>query len=182
MTLFESFTEVKDPRRKQGQRISKEQLLAIIILANLCGFFGGRGIERFGKVHSDTLSSELKLKYTVPSHVTISGFINNIDQDEMIKAFNNWASDYVPIEKDELISGDGKALGSTVSDSHGSGQDFQAVVSLFAQRSGLVYAVSSYRNSKESEIEVVRFMLDKLQDMGLTLFLDALHTQKKQQT
>ena len=57
MTLFESFVEVKDPRRKQGQRISKEQLLAIIILANLCCYSGGRGIARFGKAHSESLAS-----------------------------------------------------------------------------------------------------------------------------
>ena len=179
MTLFESLKNVKDPRRKQGQRINKEQLLTIIILANLCGYFGGRGIARFGRIHSEALSAGLKLKHKIPSHVTISGFVNNIDQEELINAFNKWSANYVPIEKGELISGDGKALGSTVSDSHGSSQDFQAVVSLFAQKSGLVYAISSYRNSKKSEIEIVRFMLDKLEGMGLTVFLDALHTQKK---
>ena len=181
MTLFEALANVKDPRRKQGQRLNKEQLLTIIILANLCGHFGGRGIARFGEVHSEILTAELKLKHKVPSHVTISGFINRTDQDELKRAFNKWAADYVPIEKGGLVSGDGKALGSTVSDSHGSNQDFQAVVSLFAQKSGLVYAVESYRNSKESEIKIVRFMLDKLRGMGLTIFLDALHTQKKLQ-
>jgi hypothetical protein len=179
MTLFEALANVKDPRRKQGQRLNKEQLLAIIILANLCGHFGGRGIARFGKVHSEILSTELKLKHEVPSHVTISDFINRADQQELIDAFNKWSSSYVPIEEGALISGDGKALGSTVIDSHGSNQDFQAVVSLFVQKSGLVYAIGNYRNSKKSEIEIVRFMLDKLKGMGLTVFLDALHTQKK---
>ena len=181
MTLFEALANVKDPRRKQGQRLNKEQLLAIIILANLCGHFGGRGIARFGKAHSETLSTGLKLKHQIPSHVTISGFINRVDEGEMKDAFNKWAGNYVPIEKGKFVSGDGKALGSTVSDCHGSNQDFQAVVSLFIQESGLVYAIESYRNSKKSEIGIVRFLLDKLKGMGLTIFLDALHTQKKLQ-
>lgn len=97
----------------------------------------------------------------------------------MIEAFNKWTSNYVPLKKGEAVSGDGKALVSTVTNAHSEHQNFQAIVSLFCQQSGLVYAVEEYKNKKASEANVVRFLLDKLEGMGLNIFLDALHCQKK---
>ena len=182
MTLENFLTEVQDPRRKQGQRITLTQLFSLIIISNLCGHFGGRPIARFAKNHHLGFTKELGLKYEIPSHVTISGFINKVDQQEMINAFNNWTNFYVPLEKNQAISGDGKALGSTVSNPSDHSQDFQAIVSLFCQDSGLIYALEQYKNKKESEINVVRFLVEKLEGMGLNIFLDALHCQKKQQS
>ncbi len=156
MTLQEAFSEIKDPRRPQG-----------------------RGISRFAKIHAETLSKELNLKHAIPSHVTFSDLLNRLDQQELINVFNKWASDFVPLEKGDAVSGDGKALGSTVINGQAKQQDFQAVVSMFCQKSGLVHSLETYSNSKESEINIVRFLTSKLKDMGITLFLDALHTQKK---
>ena len=180
MTLEESLSNITDPRRAQGQRISLNQALSIIIISNLCGHFGGRAVARFAKIHSDDITELCKLKHGVPSHVTFSHIINRINQREMIEALNNWACKFTTVEKGEPISGDGKALGSTVKNVHGSSQDFQAVVSLFSQRSGLVYALETYRNAKQGEAGVVRALCSKLKGMGVTIVLDALHTQKKQ--
>lgn len=179
MTLEEALSEVKDPRRAKGMRIDLQQMFSMIMLANLCGYFGGRPVARFVKYHEEALSEELKLRHRVPSHVTFTDLINRIDQNQFIAAFNKWAESYVPLEKGELVSGDGKALASTVTDKHGNNQDYQAIVSLFCQKSGLVRSLSEYRNKKKSEIGVVIFLITKLKEMGITLFLDALHTQKK---
>lgn len=180
MTLEEALSTVNDPRRSQGQQISLTQLLSIIIISNLCGHLGGRAVARFADANSETFTDLLNLKYKVPSHVTISDLINRLDQQQMINAFNAWASCFVGLEKEEAVSGDGKGLGSTVSDAHDKSQDFQAVVSLFTQKSGLVHSLDTYRNKKTSEINIVRFLCGKLKEMGVTIFLDALHCQKKQ--
>ena len=92
MTLLSYFTEVKDPRRAQGQRFSFEQLLQLIIISNLCGYFGGRAIAKFVKYNSKVFTEYLGLKYRPPSHVTFSDIINRLCHKEMIKAFNKWAS------------------------------------------------------------------------------------------
>lgn len=177
-TLEKCLSEVTDPRRAQGKRISISQLFGIILISNLCGHLGGRPISRFAIIHKDSFIKNLNLKHNIPSHVTISDFINRVDQQEMIDAFNQWTSTSIPLEKGDSLSGDGKALGSTVSNSSNSQQDFQAVVSLFCHHSGLVYALERYHNKKESEIGVVQFLIEKLEQMGLTFFLDALHCQK----
>ena len=88
--------------------------------------------------------------------------------------------EFVPLKKGDSVSGDGKALASTVVNQHGSSQNFQAVVSIFCHESGLVRAIGEYQNRKESEINIVRFLIEKLNGMGLVFYLDALHTQKKQ--
>lgn len=181
MTLIECLSEVSDPRRDQGKRTTKSQLFLLILLSNLCGHFGGRGISRFAKIHVSSFTSELKLKHGIPSHVTITDFINRIDQESLIKAFNKWTNSFVPLKKGESISGDGKVLGSTVTNPCSTNQDFQVIVSLFCQESGLVYALDEYKNkNKESEIGLIRVLIDKLDGLGLNIFLDALHCQKKQ--
>jgi hypothetical protein len=181
MILEESLTEVQDPRRLQGQRISKTQLFSVIIISNLCGHFGGRPISRFAKSHAKIFKKELGLKHPIPSHVTISTVINAVDQTQLIGAFKLWTSSFVPLAKGDALSGDGKALGSTlVGGRKGKNQNYQAIVSLFCQKSGLVYSLERYNSSKESEINVIRFLIKELKNMGVTLFLDALHTQKKQ--
>ncbi|MEM6698225.1 MAG: ISAs1 family transposase, partial [Bacteroidota bacterium] len=139
-----------------------------------------RPIARFAKSRTEVFTEELSLKHGVPSHVIFSDILNRVNSQELIGAFNKWAVNYVPIEKGKAVSGDGKVLASTVSDPHNSKQDFEAVVSIFCQKSGLVHAIEQYRNSKDNEIGIVRFLIEQFKDMGLVFHLDALHAQKKQ--
>ena len=171
MSLLKILTDkVDEPRRSQGLRTKLPQMFSIIIISNLCGHFGGRAVARFGKQYQSTFKELLNLKHPVPSHVIFSDVINRVDEDQLIAAFNEWASKYVPLEKGELISGDGKALGSTVKDTQIGKQKFTAIVSLFCQKSGLVYSLKQYENAKKSEINIVRFLVKELNAKGLTLF------------
>lgn len=178
MSLYEVLQEVQDPRRGEGLRTNISQMFCMIIVSNLCGHFGGRGVARFAKENVAVFEKVLRLKHGVPSHVTFSEVLKRVDNKELIKAFNKWANDYVPLSSGTLLSGDGKALGATVQDKHGRQQNFEAVVSLFAHKSGLVYSLEQYQNGKESEIGVVQYLIGKLENMGVTLCLDALHAQK----
>lgn len=178
MTLESCLAEIRDPRRAQGQRISLSQLMSIIIISNLCGYFGGRPIATFAKSYSSTFTDVLGLRHPIPSHVTISSIINNIDQTELISAFKKWASPLVKSKGGDMFSGDGKALGSTVKNAQGKNQKFEAIVSIFCQKSGLIHSLERYENDKESEIDVVSFLIKELKGMGVTFYLDALHTQK----
>lgn len=166
--LLES--KVQDPRRKQGLRVTLPQMLTIIIVSNLCGHYGGRAVAKFGKHYQSTFKEALKMKHPVPSHVVFSDLTNRLDENELIAAFNEWASSYVPLEKGELVSGDGKSLGSTVKNGTNSRQTFSAIVSLFCQKSGLVQSLERYANAKESEINIVQFLIKELKVKGLVLF------------
>ena len=150
MTLSECFSQLPDPRRSVGLRTDLSQLLSMVTLSYLCGWTGYRPVARFCKVHSVLLTETLLLRHGVPSHVTFREVLMNIDQPILIERFNSWAGQYVDLSSGDWVSGDGKTLCSTVSKPHGNNQDFQAVVSIFGQQSGLVYAVETYQNkSKE---------------------------------
>jgi len=179
MCIEKHLLKIEDFRRSQGLRHKKHQMFAMIVISNLCGYFGGRPVAQFTGAYAATFIEELQLKYPPPSHVSFSTFINGVDESQMIDAFNSWTAEVIPLEKGEPVSGDGKALRSTIKDAHGKKQDFQAVVSLFCQQSGLVYALERYRNGKASEANVVRFLITQMNNMGVTFYLDALHTQKK---
>ena len=138
MTLYETFSNLTDPRRAEGTRTSVEQIFCIVTLSYLCGYTGYRPVAKFSKVHEVLFTEELGLKHGSPSHVTFRDVMKRIDETELITSFNSWASNYVPLEAGDWVSGDGKALGSTVTDAQGKNQDFQAVVSMFCQGTELV--------------------------------------------
>lgn len=179
MTLEACLLEIEDFRRDAGKRYSQLQMFSMLVISNLCGHFGGRGVARFTRIHKGIFKECLGLKFAPPSYTSFCTFLNNTDETQMINAFNKWTEDFVPLEKGDLVSGDGKGLCSTVSDSNGKNQDFKSVVSLFCHKSGLVYSLASFRNAKASETNVIRFLVNQLQGMGITLFFDALHAQKK---
>lgn len=171
MSLLKILTDkVDDPRRTQGLRVTLPQMFTIIIVSNLCGHYGGRAVAKFGKHHQAIFTDLLNLKHPVPSHVIFTDLMNRVDQNQTILAFNEWTKDYVPLEKGELVSGDGKALGSTVENSHKGNQTFTGIVSLFCQKSGLVKSLQQYENAKESEIGIVQFLVKELKAKGLVLF------------
>lgn len=181
MSLLDCFFTLSDPRRKQGLRTGLNQILAMTCIGYLCGCTGYRSLARFCKAHTQTFTELLGLVHGVPSHVTFWTVLQGLEEQALIDSFNQWAKQYVDLQAGDWVSSDGKTLNSTVSDCHGKSQDFQAVVSLFAAEKGLVYALEQYRNkSKEkAEADVVRFLVDRMYGMGITLTVDALHTQKK---
>lgn len=147
----------------------------------MCGYFGGRKISKFSKAHQALFTEKPDLKHAIPSHVTFCDLLRRTDSSELVSAFNKWSSEYVVLGENESMSGDGEVLGSTVRGHHGRHQDFEIIVSLFFQKSGLIKSLEQYRNrNKENEIGVVRFLIEELNKKGMTIHLDALHAQKKQ--
>jgi DDE_Tnp_1-associated len=180
MQLINAFATLTDHRRAQGLRVTQEQVLTMVVVAYVCGYFTYRKIETFAKAHSAIFTEVLGLKHPVPSFMTFRDIIVHTDQAELITIFNAWAIDFAGIEPNDWVSGDGKSLRSTVSDAQSAAQDFQSVVSFFAQKTGMVILLETYKNKKISEIEVVTGLLNSLKDRNLHFILDALHIQKKQ--
>lgn len=181
MSLLDIFSKVPDPRVDRTKHYSVAQILVISVLSYLCGHTGYRGIKRFSDNHSDLLCQHIQLD-RIPSHVTIRDVLQRVDQDELIKSFHLWVGSISSFDlQGEWVSGDGKTLCSTVSNSQNSQQDFQAVVSLFAHKSGLIQGVAHYKNKSKNSGEQhgLRWLLQQIEGVGAVLTIDALHTQKK---
>jgi hypothetical protein len=179
MILTESFSTLTDHRRAQGLRVTQGQVLTMVIVAYVCGYFSYRKIETFAKAYAALFTEVLDLKHPVPSFMTFRDVIVHTDQAELIAIFNAWAKDFVSLDANDWVSGDGKSLCSTVSNAHAESQDFQSIVSFFAQKTGMVVLLETYRNKKISEIDIVTGLLNSLKDRDLHFILDALHIQKK---
>ncbi|MCC6972235.1 MAG: ISAs1 family transposase [Phycisphaerales bacterium] len=179
MNLIEQLNQIKDFRRKQGQRFSLTTVLLIVIMGIMSGRYGYRELYSYAKANQRGLVKYLKIKSKrIPSHVTIREVIMNVDFVALNNAFSQWASAYVSIEKDEWISIDGKSIRSTVENYDNSYQNFVSLVSVFTQKRGQVIKASAFDNKRTSEIAVVQQLLEVLALKDVTITMDALHCKK----
>ena len=104
MLLTNAFRDLTDRRRAQGLRVTQEQVLTMVVVAYVCGYFSYRKMETFSKAHSDLFTEALDLKHPVPSFMTFRDIIVNTDQAELIAAFNLWAKDLVHNEDNNGVT------------------------------------------------------------------------------
>jgi hypothetical protein len=179
MNLIEHLNQIKDFRRKQGQRFSLNAMLLIIIMGVMSGRYGYREIDTFAKANQKELRRYLRIKHKkMPSYVTIREVIMRVDFDRLNQVFYKWASTYVPIEKGEWLCIDGKSIKSTLEDYNTSYQNFVSLVSVFTQKRGQVLRTSAYENKRVSEISVVQQLIEVLDLKDVVITLDALHCKK----
>lgn len=179
MNLIEELNQIKDFRRKQGQRFELPQVLLIIIMGIMSGRFAYREIATFAKANHVDLINQLKLKNSkIPSHVTIREIIMNVDFEFLNQAFSQWALGYVDIEKDDWLSIDGKSIKSTVENYSNSYQNFVSMVSVFSQKRGQVIKTATFENKKVGEASVVQALLEMLDLHDVVFTLDAMHCKK----
>ena len=181
MNLVECLQEIPDFRRAQGRRYPLAEVLLLSVMSIICGYSGYREMTSFCKAHETKFLQWLQWKHQkLPSHVTFRTVLMGIDFNELRQAFKKWASQFVDIQSEEWLALDGKVLGSTVEEAHGSYQNFVSMVSVFSHQRKQVLEMNQYENKKQSEISVVTDLIEQLGFTGVRLTLDALHCQKKQ--
>lgn len=179
--LYERLFEIKDPRRAQGRRHPLPFTLLIIIMSIMSGALSIVAMADFAKRHQKALCGLFNLKKKqkrVPSRVTLGRLMATIDFKELADVFYQWTKDYVPIEPEEWLSIDGKAIGGTVSNANNRWQNFTSIVSVYTQKRRQILALGCFDTKKNNEIAVVQELI-KLMDLeGVVFSMDALHCQK----
>ena len=179
-SLIDYLQAIPDFRNKKGCRHPLWLVLLIIIMGMISGYWGYRQLGRFVERHRLQLIKLLKIpKARVPSYSTIRRVMINLDYQEVETVFNKWSQQYSKISSSEWVAIDGKSLKNTVNNYETSEQNFINCVSAFSHQRGLVLGIKIMENKKESEINVVRQLLDVLDLKGVVFTLDALHCQKK---
>lgn len=180
--LLDYLGMIKDPRRLQGQRHELKLILLITLMSIMSGYIGYRAIGDFMRRNKEDLLDGLKPKKgRLPSFDVVRQVLIHIDFKEVSRQFHQWAKQYINISKNEWISIDGKAIGGTVSGAHSIDQNFVSLVSLYCSKQKLIFGNAQVLNSKESEIPIVKQLIEALDLEGVTFSLDALHCQKKRQ-
>jgi len=176
-SLLDALSRIEDPREASGRRHSLSLILLIIIMAGMSGEWGYRGIGRFIERHRRELIKTLQIPQArVPSYSTVRRIMMELDFEQVGKVFNQWASQYVRAQ--DILAGDGKSLKSTVVNYDHKSQDFVTTISLFCQQRKIALGLKMSRNKQESQISVIRQLLEELDLPPVTVTLDALHTQK----
>lgn len=179
MSLYECFEQVADPRELSGLRTPLPALLCMITMSYLSGNSGYRATGAFMKGNAADFKKMFNLKHPPIGKTQLRTVMQKLNFTSINKVFHQWINNFVSIEQGEWLSGDGKALGSTVKDAHGNAQEYELMVRLFSQKMGLVIH-SATTKSKSTELKAMQALLKALELKGVIITLDALHCQKKQ--
>jgi hypothetical protein len=179
-SLIDYLKEIPDERDPHGRRHPLWLILLLIIMGIMSGYWGYRGLGRFVERHRREFITIFQVsRAEMPSYSTIRRVMMILDYKVLAKIFNQWASQYTHHQKGQWIALDGKSLKNTVSDCHGSEQNFVMMVSAFSHQRGEVLGLQVMENKTESEINVVRELIELLDLSGVVFTMDALHCQKK---
>ena len=179
-SLIDYLKQIPDCRDAHGRRHPLWLVLLIIIMGIMSGYWGYRPLGRFVERHRRELIARLQIpKARVPSYSVIRRVMLNLDYQQLQLIFNQWSQQYSLIPSSEWISLDGKSLKNTVTNYDNAQQNFINCVSAFSHQRKLVLGVKMMENKGESEINVVRGLIELLDLKGVVFTFDALHCQKK---
>ena len=178
-TLQELLCQIKDNRRRQGTRHSLDHILLTVIIGTMSGYYGYRGMEDFCASHEKQLLLALgDPKHGIPSYSSIRRVLMGLDFNILSHKFYQWVRGKVNIKKREWLQVDGKSIKGTLCDYNSKYQNFISLVSLFLNRTGIALKVYQMENRSQSEITVVRQLVQELELKGIVVSMDALHCKK----
>ena len=116
-TLPEFFSDIPDPRRKQGQRHSMACILALAAAAVLCGMEGYKAISSWAedlgqKARSRFGCRKRNGRYYVPSRTTFRETLICIDPEQLDLALRGWNEQFA--KEDEGLAIDGKTMRNAI--------------------------------------------------------------------
>lgn len=173
--LISLFGDMPDPRLERKKLHQLGDIMAIAILAVICGAETWIDIEDFGHARCDWLKSFLDLPNGIPSHDTFNRVFSLIDPKELDSRFVEWV---------EAISG--KINGQVVIDGKmikGSGNRRNKknplwIVSAWAADLDLVLAHTQV-SEKSNEITAIPKILEMLSVKGCIVSIDAMGCQRE---
>lgn len=176
-SIFEHFSEVKDPR--VATKRVKHQFLNILFMtlcAVLCGANNLKEVHTFVKVKSREkwFKSILQLPNGIPCYVTFWWVFVLLDPYEFQKGFVSWMNILVKTTGGKLRAIDGKALRGTAQ--KGDANSFIHMVSMWACEAGVTLGQVQV-DEKSNEITAIPKLLEMIDVKGSIITIDAMGTQ-----
>ncbi len=175
--ILDYFADLPDPRRDNENRRHKLiDIIAIAILATICGAEHFTEMEEWGEVNEDWLRSFLELPNGIPSHDTFGDVFAKLDPTEFKQRFIAWVEAIRTLTDGEVIAFDGKTLRR--SHDRGAGKGPIHLVSAWARRNRLTLGQVKV-DGKSNEITAIPELLRLLHLKGCIVTIDAMGTQKE---
>jgi predicted transposase YbfD/YdcC len=177
LSILDYFAQMPDPRRdNENKRHKLIDILAIAILATICGAEHFTEMEQWGKANEDWLRTFLELPNGIPSHDTFGDVFARLDSNEFKKCFISWVEAIRAATDGEVIAIDGKTLRRSHQRLKGVGAIH--LVSAWARSNRLTLGQVKV-DGKSNEITAIPELLRLLHLKGCIVTIDAMGTQKE---
>lgn len=173
--LLRVFDELEDPRVERNKLHGLVDILAITLLAVICGADEWTEIELFGQSKLDWLRTFLRLPHGIPSHDTFGRVFSRLDPQQLERCFQKWMNALARRSGGELIALDGKMLRRSFDQA---GQKAAIhMVSAWSQANHLVLGQVA-TDAKSNEITAIPQLLNMLDITDSVVTIDAMGCQK----
>lgn len=177
--LFGCFDQLQDPRVDRTKAHRLDDLLAIAVLATICGARGPTDMADFARDRYDWLKTFLHLPNGVPSHDTIGRVLGRLDPDAFERCFLDWVGQLADASGLDALHIDGKTLRRSF---ESAGQKTPMhMVSVWASKAELAVGQVSTGKGKgrSNEITAIDKLLDLITLHGAVVTIDAIGCQTK---
>jgi hypothetical protein len=172
--LGKCFQDLKDPRVVGRCDHLLSDILAILLMAVLCGAEDFPDIEEFGKRRKDWLEKFLPLPNGIPSHDTFRRVLGALDRKQFAACLFQWTQALHEATGGKVIAIDGKVLRRSLRKK--SELRPLHLVTAWASESGLTLAQIAC-GDKSNEITAIPEVLKLLNLRGCTVTIDAMGCQ-----
>jgi len=174
--FIERFSVLPDPRTGNRTEHKLMDIVAIAIIATLCGEDTWVDIEAFAIAREDWLRHFLELPHGIPSHDTFGRVFSLLSPEAFEQSFTAWTQDVYHLTQGTVVAIDGK----TVRRSHDrkNGGKPLHLVSAWASENGAVLAQRKVEE-KSNEITAIPSLLNELLVKGCIVTIDAMGCQKE---
>ena len=174
-SIEEHFGKIPDQRVVTRSSHRLVDIIAIAILAILCGADGWVAIETYGKAKQEWLKTFLELPNGIPSHDTFGRIFSQLEPEVLEQNFQEWIKVIVGKLGLEVVAIDGKSLNGSY-DRENSLKSL-VMVSAWSSRHQLVLGQVAVEQ-KSNEIKAIPVLLEQLDLEGAIITIDAMGTQK----
>ena len=173
--LLRFFKAIQDPRAHNARHLLSD-VLAISILAVLCGAEGWIAVEAWAYGNIEWLQSILELPHGIPSHDTFDRVFAMLDPLAFEKCFMAWTSALIKTCKGLFIAVDGKTLRRSFKRAW-SKTPVHLVSAFVAQNQVVLGQLAT--DSKSNEITAIPKLLAMLNLEQATVTIDAMGCQRE---
>lgn len=178
--MLDYLRRVKDGRKRRGMRYPLEVILALFILAKLCGENKVYGIADWVQLRSAHLIQMLDLKLKrkrLPHHSTYRRILTDeISADDLEVIFSEYLAQLPRQGQEMVIVIDGKTVRGTITVEDPFGLHLLAA---YLPGEGIVLMQMEVEKEKENEIAVAPKLLQCLDLRNKVVIGDAMHTQRQ---
>ncbi len=172
-SLYELFTTIPDPRRKQGQLYELAFLLTCLVAALLCNCNSTLALGQWCRDHHALLERLFgPRRFLCPSDSLYRKLLPRLSAEQVEWALADWLRLTLQADPDEPVALDGKTL-------RGAKQQEQRAPHLlsFCTHHSQEILLQMAVDEKTNEIPVAQFLLPCLPVVGRVYTADAMHTQ-----